>query len=230
MALPTITVPEFDLEVPGIKKSMKFRPFLVRESKILTLALEGGEVEDQVKAIQQVVDNCSFGKLNAKKLPLYQLQWIFLKLKAKSVGNTQDFILTCGNCENKINYTMDINDFEIIGNTDISNKKIEINESTGIVFKYPPANVQASSNNVEDDILIMNCIEYIYDEEEIIKAEDISPEELTEWLDTLPLEITQKIGSFFEEMPLMGHIVEYKCNECEKENKVAINGYEHFFV
>ena len=230
MKLPTVVVPEFEFEVPGMKEAVKFRPFLVKENKILTLALEGKEIKEQVKAVQQVVKNCSFGVINSEELPLYQLQWIFLKLKSKSVGDLQSFVLTCGHCDNKINYDMDINDFKIYGNIEDTSKKIEISESTGIVFKYPPAIIQANSSNIDDNTLLYECIDYIYDDQEVVKKEDITPEELTEWIEEMPLTFTEKVAGFFENMPLLGHKLEYKCNECENENVVAINGYEHFFV
>ena len=230
MKLPTVVVPEFEFEVPGMKKAIKFRPFLVKENKVLTLALESGEVEDQVRAIQQVVKNCSFGVIDSEELPLYQLQWIFLKLKSKSVGDLQSFVLACGHCEAKINYDMDINDFEIYGNTEENTKKVEITDTAGVVFKYPPALIQANSSNVDDNDLIYECIDYIYNDQEVVKKEDISVEELTEWIEGMPITFTEKVAGFFENMPLLGHRIEYTCNECEKQNVVAINGYEHFFV
>lgn len=230
MKLPTVVVPEFEFEVPGMKEAIKFRPFLVKENKVLTLALESGEVEDQVRAVQQVVKNCSFGVINSEELPLYQLQWIFLKLKSKSVGDLQSFVLTCGHCDAKINYDMNINDFEIYGDIEETDKKFEITDTAGIVFKYPPAMIQANSGNIDDNTLIYECIECIYSDQEVVTKEDISAEELAEWIEGLPLTFTEKIAGFFENMPLLGHRIDYKCNECEKQNVVAINGYEHFFV
>lgn len=230
MKLPEVVVPEFDIEVPGIEEPITFRPFLVKESKLLTLALEGGDILDQVRAVQQVVENCSKGKLKGRDLPLYQLQWIFLKLKSKSVGEVQSFTVTCGNCEGQMNYDMSLNEFEVYGNLEESSKKIEINESTGIVFKYPDALVQASSSQIQDSDLILKCIDYIYNEEELIQADEVDPKDLEEWINELPLEITKNIGDFFEQIPLLGHVLEYKCKECNKENRVVINGYDHFFV
>jgi len=230
MKLPTVVVPEFEIEVPGMKEALKFRPFLVKENKILTLALEGGEVIDQVRAVQQVISNCCITEIAVDTLPLYQLQWIFIKLKSKSVGDVQSYILTCGKCENKINYDMDINDFKVYGNVEESKKKIEITEEAGIVFKYPSALKQANSANEKDEDLIYSCIEYIYNDQEVIYKDDITKEELTEWIDNLPVTMTEKIGEFFVDMPLLGHRLEYKCNECGNNNITAINGYEHFFV
>jgi len=230
MALPKVVVPEFDLEIPGIEEKVTFRPFLVKEHKILTLALESGDIAEQVSSIKQVIKNCCNGKLKVEELALYQLQWIFLKLKCKSVGDTQAFVLSCGGCQNKINYDMNLNDFKIFGNVEESSKKIELNEDSGIVFKYPSATVQANSGNIEDEEVVYGCIDYIYDSEEVTRPEDIPKQELIDWLDELPMNITEKIGSFFENIPALGHKVEYTCNECNTNNVVGINGYEHFFV
>jgi len=123
MALPIIDVPTFDLKVPGIKEKIKFRPFLVKENKILTLAAASEIIEDMYSACCQVIENCSFGELNSKDLAMYQIQWIFIRLRSKSIGDTQSFILSCGKCENKINYDMNLSDFEIVGDYETSEKK-----------------------------------------------------------------------------------------------------------
>lgn len=228
MALPTIDVPTFELTIPGTEKNLKFRPFLVKENKLLTLAAES-DIVQQVSACEQVVVNCSFGELDPKDLAMYQLQWLFLQLRSQSIGSIQSYILKCGACEHQFNYEMDINDFKIVGNTETDTKKIELNPESGVVFKYPSAHVQAVTTNLSDIELLINCIEYIYTADEVIKPEDIDIKELTEWIEDLPLEVANEISAFFMQAPLLGHTVNFTCSKCEEKNQVVINGYEHFF-
>lgn len=229
MGLPVIDVPTFELEIPGTKKSMKFRPFLVKEDKILTLAVAGEDFKDMFLACKQIVNNCCLGELDIDSLAMYQLQWIFLRLKAKSVGNVQSFTLQCGGCEDSINYDMDIDEFVIQGNTEESTRKIEITESTGIVLKYPNAELEINESELTDIELFVNCIEYVYDEEEVTYPKDVEVSDLLKFTEELPLSVYEKCSEFFASLPVVTHDVSYTCSKCEHENSIVINGYEHFF-
>lgn len=229
MALPKIDVPTFNLNIPGTNKSFKFRGFLVKEEKILTLAVAGEELQEMFLACKQVVSNCCLDDLDVSELSMYQLQWIFLQLKGKSIGTVQSFTLQCGGCQDRINYDMNIEEFEVIGNTEESTKKIEINENSGIVFRYPSADVEAAESELTDVELLVNCIKYIYTEEEVTYPKDEELKDLLEFVENLPLDIYKKAGEFFSEVPTLGHKVEYTCKKCETENVLVINGYEHFF-
>ena len=150
MTLPIIDVPTFMLEIPGFKEKIKFRPFLVRENKILTLAAASEETGEMVTSCQQVVQNCSFGKLDAKKLAMFQLQWIFLQLKSKSIGNTQEFVLICGECKDRLKYEAKLDEFKLNGLNNKVNNKIEISKDTGIVLKYPSAEIHSKLSDLSD--------------------------------------------------------------------------------
>ena len=229
MALPVIDVPTFVLEVPGLDNKHKFRPFLVKEDKLLTLASASEDFKEMVGACVQVVENCSLGDLEVSNLAMYQLQWIFLKIKSKSVGDSQSFSLKCGKCEDLLNYEMDITDFKVIGNTEQDKKKIEISESSGLCLKYPSIEVQSSETDLTDLEIVLNCIDYIYNEEEIIRPSEESPEEILNFVENLPLDVYDEISSFFANIPTLGHTIEYDCPKCETHNRILINGHEHFF-
>jgi len=229
MALPVIDVPTFELDVPGIKGKIKFRPFLVKENKILTLATASEETADMYSACCQVVENCSLGKIEAKSLAMYQLQWIFLQLRSKSVGNIQSFILSCGKCEGQINYDMDLTEFQVIGDPEIVEQKIELSEDTGIMLKYPSAEVQMNEKELTDIEILLNSIDYVYQGEEIIKPEEETIEEMIEFIDSLPISVLEEAAKFFQNIPSLIHKVDYTCTECDTKNTTVINGYEHFF-
>lgn len=229
MALPVIDSPTFELEIPGIENKYKFRPFLVKEDKLLTLASASEDFKEMVNACMQVVQNCCLDTLDVKNLAMYQLQWIFLKLKSKSIGDLQSFSLKCGSCDDILNYEMDINDFKIIGDTEKNEKIIKITESTGICLKYPSIELQASETELTDIDLLLNCIDYIYNEEEVIKPSEESPEEVLNFVESFPLDVYEEITVFFANIPTIGHTIEYDCRNCETKNRILINGYEHFF-
>lgn len=229
MALPVIDVPTFELEIPGIENKHKFRPFLVKEDKLLTLAAASENFKEMVDACVQVVENCSLGDLKVSALAMYQLQWTFLQLKSKSVGDVQSFTLKCGKCDDLLNYEMDINEFKIIGNTENAEKKIKISDTAGLCLKYPSIEVQASEASLSDIDLVLNCISYIYNNEEIIRPSEETPEEILDFVESLPLEVYEEITTFFSNMPTIGHTIEYDCTKCETHNRILINGYEHFF-
>ena len=229
MALPVIDVPTFELSIPGIKKALKFRPFLVKEDKLLTLAVASEDYKEMFLACKQVISNCCMEELNVDSLAMYQIQWTFLKLKGRSVGNLQSFTLQCGGCQDMINYDMDIDDFEIKGDTEASTQKIEINETTGLVLKYPSAEVEVSESELTDIELLINCIEFVYNDEEVTYPKDVESSELVKFVEDLPLNVYQKSSEFFASIPILTHEINYKCNKCEQENEIVLNGYEHFF-
>lgn len=229
MALPVIDVPTFELEIPGTKKALKFRPFLVKEDKLLTLAVASEDYKEMFNTCKQIVSNCCMEDIDVDSLAMYQLQWTFLRLKGRSVGNLQSFTLKCGNCEDMINYDMDIDDFEIRGNTEQSSRKIEINETTGLVLKYPSAELEIEEADLTDIELLINCIEYVYTDEEVTYPKDVEVSELVKFVEDLPLDVYKKSSDFFATLPILAHDINYKCVKCEEENTIVINGYEHFF-
>lgn len=230
MALPIITSPTFMLEVPSTKEEFKFRPFLVKEEKILTLASESNVTEDMVHACQQIVSNCSFGELDVANIPMFDLQWIFLQLRSKSVSDIQAFTLICGTCTANLPWEVNLNEFKLSGLDTMPDKKVVLDDTTGMILKYPSATTIAKADNISDADLILECIESIYTEEEVWQSKDVTHEELADFIDQLPLGSLSSISEFFESVPVLEHTIEFKCPKCESDNSVSINGYEHFFV
>ena len=230
MALPIIDAPTFELNIPGRSTATVFRPFLVKEDKLLTLAAESGETSEMVNACIQVVNNCSLGEIDAKELAMYQLQWTFLELRKRSIGELQNYVLSCGGCKNKINYEMSVSEFEIKGDTESDRKEIKVNEDISLVIRYPKCTEQAEIADMSDAEILRVCMESITNGEENINPAEESAEELDDFIDSLPLSVVEEAEKFFTEMPFLAHNIEYTCKACNKENFVVINGYEHFFA
>lgn len=230
MALPKVDVPTFEIELLSSNEKIKCRPFLVKEQKILTLAVASEDKKEMLDACKQIIRNCCYDNIDVDKLAMFEIQYIFLKLKGKSIGEIQSFELLCGNCNNKMQYDMDINDFKPIGNTEENTKRIEFSSDAGIVLKYPSADVQMLIEGLNDTEILLNSIDYIYNDEEVIRPSEDNYEEIVEFIDNIPLDKYAEAEEFFRFMPTLAHSVEYECKQCKTPNNIIINGYEHFFV
>jgi len=229
MALPIIESPTFEVTIPGRNQVTTFRPFLVKEDKLLTLAAESGEHKEMVNACIQVVNNCSLENVDAREMAMYQLQWTFLEIRKRSVGELQSFSLTCGECNTVIPYELNVNEFKIEGNMTTDTKEIKISDEVSIVLKYPRCIDQDSISDMDDVEVIRSCLESINNGEETINPKDESIEALDVFIESLPVKVIQEAAEFFDSMPYLGHELTYKCKKCDKNNYILINGYEHFF-
>jgi|TARA_R110002050_G_scaffold296197_1_gene455874 hypothetical protein len=226
--LPKIETPILKFELPSTGETLRFRPFLVKEEKVLMLASEGKDINDMLQAAQQVVSNCCLEDINVEELTIFDLQMLFINLKSKSVGQEQDFTLSCGECKQNINYTLDLDSVKVQGLDNPIDNFIKVTDEVGILLKYPTT--KAVTTIIDDDAEIMrHCIEHIVSGEETLNPADETKEEMTEFIDNLPVAVYTQIKEFFINMPRVEHLIEFKCSACEKENVVLINGYEHFF-
>ena len=231
MALPKIDTPIHEGIVASTGQKVRFRPFKVKEEKILMLAAEGGEYAEMVNACAQIVGNCC-EEVEAFTLPLFDLQDLFLQIRSQSHGANADFRLYCGNeeCNEILNYTMDLKEFKITGLEDRPDSLIKVpGEEMAIKLRYPGADVGALIDKMQDVEVIAKCIEYVADGEETFSMQDESEEEITRFVEDLPLDTFNEIRAFFDKMPMLEHEVEWCCKACGNENKVGINGYDHFF-
>ena len=227
MALPTIAVPTFDVEVYSTKQKVSMRPFLVKEEKILILAAESNQRADMVRAMQQVINSCSDGKIDAEKLPFFDIQNIFIKLRSQSIGKDSEFNLICGECGHKTPTILDLDTIELQISPDHKNK-IMITPDVGIIMKYPTAEVL-----VDDDLpifdLVVSCVDKVFTQDEIHDAKDQTTEEIVTFIEGLTNEQFEKIVEFFVTAPKIFHNIEYTCSKCETENTVVVDGVENFF-
>ena len=231
MALPKIDTPIHEGIVASTGQKVRFRPFKVKEEKILMLAAEGGEYAEMVNACAQIVGNCC-EEVEAFTLPLFDLQDLFLQIRSQSHGANADFRLYCGNeeCNEILNYTMDLKEFKITGLEDRPDSLIKVpGEEMAIKLRYPGADVGALIDKMQDVEVISKCIEYVADGEETFSMQEESEEEITRFVEDLPLDTFNEIRAFFDKMPMLEHEVEWCCKACGNENKVQINGYDHFF-
>jgi hypothetical protein len=219
MGLPTIAIPEYSLTVPSSGQEVKYRPFLVKEEKILLLAMESEDQKQIMQATKTVIGNCVVGDYDLNTLATFDIEYIFLWLRGKSKGEEIDLKYTCPECKNPIDANFNIEDVKI-RRIEGHNKKIELTDKLGVVMKYPNMDMQELIDDVESkdksqiEIIfksIITCIDYIYDEEKIYAHKDHTLQELEAFLDSLTDTNFKKISMFFETMPALKHTISIKC-------------------
>jgi len=246
MALPKIEVPLFELFLPSTGQPVKYRPFLVKEQKILLLALEGDNVKETVLAMRQIVNNCVISEdVDVEKLPTFDLEYIFLKLRAKSIGEIVELNLRHPTglnskgeeCDGMTVSKINLMDVEVIKTVEHQDKFV-LDEKTGlgIKFKYPTPDVELLDQSEEKTPLelasdaMLNSIEYIFDNENVYKKEDYTKQELADFLDSMTQEQFAMCGKFFDTMPKLKHTVKWKCSKCGCDDEITLEGLTSFFV
>jgi hypothetical protein len=245
MALPKINTPIFELTLSSSGQPVQYRPFLVKEQKILLLALESGEPKSIMTAVKQIIRNCVVGdNVDVDKLPTFDLEYFFMRLRGKSIGEVVDLQLrhpTGFNskneeCDNVTQFKFNIMEVEVQKTIEHSDKII-IDENTGlgIKLKYPTADfAELDVENLSQlDIaskLLVASIDYIYDKEEVYKKEDSSEKELSAFIDDLSQEQFNSVMKFFETMPKLKHTINWKCSKCGCDDEVTLEGMSNFFA
>jgi len=233
MGLPKIAVPEYSLILPSDGKEIKYRPFLVKEEKLLLLAMESEDEQQIVTATKNVIQNCVFGDIDVDSIPIFDIEYIFLWLRGRAKGEMIDLKYKCPTCTGDIPVSFNIEDVSV-DKPEGHNKKIELTENLGVVMKYPDvsmqSNIEGSNETSQIDQLfktIRLCIDYIYDEEKMYSNKDHTEAELTDFLESLTDPQFQKIAKFFETMPKLKHNVKLHCKAVtsEKGKKKTICGY-----
>ena len=235
MAMPITEHPLIDVHIHSLNKKVKFRPFLVKEEKLLVLANETKDPLEMIKATQQVVTNCSFGEVDGETLPLFDMQNVFLHLRKISISEIIESRLSCGHCEKPNDVVIDLNNFELIIG-DGHQTEIKISDNTTIEMRYPTASELESLKKAENEEakqiydVAASCISKIYYEDTIIDGEDFDDKSREEFIDNLESTQFAVLRKFFETMPAMEQSISFTCRGCEKENIVYLNGYFDFFV
>jgi T4 bacteriophage base plate protein len=244
MPLPKISTPLFELNLPSSGKSIKYRPFLVKEQKILLLAMEGDDAKAINNAIKQIITNCSTDEIDVDKLPTFDLEYVFTKLRAKSIGENVDLKMRHPNSKNKKGeectgetlVKVDLMTLEVSkgdGHTDT----IVLDEETGIGVKmrYPTLtnDMQFSGDETELELAAMsigNAIEYVFDKENVYKREDQTLDEINEFIDNLSQAQFEKLAKFFSTMPKLKQTIKWKCTKCKQDEEVTVEGMTNFFA
>ena len=239
MPLPKITTPIYELELPSIKKKIRYRPFLVKEEKILIIALESEDQKQITNAIKTVIGNCILSRgIKVDQLSTFDIEYLFLNIRGKSVGESVEVLITCPD-DDKTQVPFTINLDEILIKEDPKHSRdIVLDDNLKMRMKYPSLNEFIKTNfSTEDGIkmsdtfnLICSCIDQIYNEEESWGSSDCTKKELTEFLEQLSSKQFKEIENFFETMPKLSHTLTIKNPNTDVESEVVLEGLTSFFV
>ena len=235
MTLPRINVPEYTLVVPSTDEEIKFRPFLVKEEKLLLMAQETGDEQALYNAIKNLIQNCCFEKIDTDALPLFDIEYIFLNIRAKSVDEVADVIVICpDDGETEVSVKVDLTKVQVQMDKK-HNARIQLTDDIGILMSYP--NLAAILAEKNDDLsnaekmfnMISECMYQIWHGEETFDAMDYSIKDKKDFIESLNHEQFEKIQQFFETMPQLKHEEEVTNPKTGVKSKVVLEGMNSFF-
>lgn len=232
MALPKISVPTFALNIPSKNKKKTFRPFLVKEEKILLMAQQGNE-QDMIDAIKQIINNCCVEDINVDSLATFDIEYLFLKLRGKSVDNVIELKFRDKEDDKVYDFQINLDEIEITINEE-NDPKIEITNEIGMIMKYPNIASTQKMAGIDDqeDVfnkVLVSCIDTIYDEESVYPASEHTDEELIEFIEQLDSKSFKKIEKFFDTLPKLSHVLEYE-NELGHKRRIELNTVQDFLT
>jgi hypothetical protein len=237
MALPKLNVPTYELVVPSTDEKIKYRPFLVKEEKVLLMAMESGKTEDILNATKTIVDECTFNKLKLGSMPMFDVEYIFLQIRAKSVGEVSKLRVLCqDDGETYANVEVDLNEVNVQVDSDHTNR-IELTDEMGVIMMYPTIDSfteggigDINPSNMID--VIATCIRQIYDKkgEEVWDAKDSTKKELVEFIEQMNTKQFADVQKFYDTMPSLKHTITVKNPKTKKESKVILTGLNDFFA
>lgn len=237
MALPKIEVPTYELTLPSEDKKIKYRPFLVREEKILYIAMETGQNKEMINALKDVVGACTFDVLNVDRLPIFDIEYLFLQIRAKSVSEITKFRAICpDDGKTYVETEVDLTKVEVQVDDAHTNRIIlDTQRNLGLVLKYPTLknyDIGRGLDNIEIDKvfnILIDCIDHIFEGDKIYPAKDTSKQELKDFIEGLPQDAFTKIKSFFDTMPKLKHEIEVTNPNTNVTSKIVLTGIADFF-
>jgi len=232
MPLPILEVPTYELILPSTDKPVRFRPFLVKEHKVLLTMAEASE-DEVIRIVNEIVDVCTFQKLNTKELTHFDVEYIFMQLRAKSISEKVEVVITCANCKENYDSNFNIENLKVEKKDNHTNK-IMINNSVGVHMRYPKfdsvVKIYESDNTEEVFKMVKKCVKGVFQEDQYWDIDEQSEEDLDIFINSLTKEQFEKIEQFFITSPKIVQEVESDCPKCGHHNTSRIEGLQNFFV
>jgi hypothetical protein len=236
MALPKLTTPTYELEIPSTDDKIKYRPFLVKEEKILMMAMESKSSADITQAVKDIVSECTFNKVKIDDMPMFDVEYIFLNIRSKSVGEVSKLKLLCpDDGKTYANVEVNLNEVKVQVGDDHTNK-IDLGNGMGMIMKYPT--IDSFKESGIKDInpgnmleVISTCIMQIFEDEgkKVYDTKDQTKQEVIDWIEQLNSKQFKDVQNFFETMPKLKHDIKIKNPKTKKESTITLNGLNDFF-
>lgn len=242
MPLPVVTTPTYELTLPSNKKTIKYRPFLVKEEKILILAMESGNSKDITNAVKNTLRDCILTRgVKVDTLPSFDIEYLFLNIRAKSVGESVDLIVTCpDDNETRVDVTVNIDEIEVVIPKNHSSE-VKVDDNITIKMKYPSLqefidnNFDFSGNSDSKETIdksfdvVASCVDMVYTKDDSWSSADVTKKELIEWLQTFDSNQFKGIEEFFNTMPKLSHTLKVKNPNTGIESNIVLEGLSSFF-
>ena len=239
MPLPKISTPTYELELPSTGETIQYRPFLVREEKLLVLALESENMKEITTAIKTVIKNCILSKgIKIESLPTFDIEYLFLNIRGKSVGEEIEVNVICPDDEDiTVPVTISVDEIRVVKNDKHTNQ-IKVDDSIMMEMKYPSldqfikSNFDFSGANLMDQSfdLVATCVDKIYSDDEVWTSADVTKKEIMEFLEQMNSSQFKQIETFFETMPKLSHTVKVMNPKSGVESEVVLEGLSNFFA
>ena len=237
MALPKINTPIYELEIPSTGKKIRYRPFLVKEEKVLIIAMESEDPKQIASAVKDVISNCILSRgIKVNELATFDIEYLFLNIRGKSVGEEVEVLVTCPDDKTtRVPVNINLDDIKIQNNKEHS-KDIKLDDNLTLRMKYPSMSEFIKNNfaqgqiNVDDTFdLITGCVDQIFSEEESWASSDCTKKELNEFIESLSSKQFKEVEKFFETMPKLSHNIKVKNPETGVESEILLEGLTSFF-
>ena len=234
MALPRINTPTYEFTLPSTQEKVKYRPFLVKEEKVLLLAMEGEDEKEINDAVIDIVSECTFGAIDGKTSPTYDMEYAFLRIRAKSVGETVELEVTApDDGKTKVPYTLNLEEVNVQMSLGHENNIILSDEVT-VVLRHPTLGmVNFAENKSETESIfemVASCVESITFGDDTYNRVDITKEEINTFIGDLSQNMFEKIQNFFDTMPKLRHVIEFTNPKTKKKNELLLEGLGDFFT
>ena len=241
--LPKLDVPIYETKLISNGQTVRYRPFLVKEQKLFLMAAESDDPKDTINAIKQVLMNCVLDDIDIENMATFDIEYLFLQLRARSIGEVVNLRFNCNNnviekgeevkCGNLVKIDVNVLDVNPIKNEEHTNK-IQITDKIGVVLKYPTfGSIDFAGLDTQDMQQILNvivsCIDYIYDDEQVYYAKDTKKEELIDFIENMKQTDLEKISSFFTSLPKLKKEIHFHCNKCNYEEDITLEVVQSFF-
>lgn len=233
MALPTLNAAKYRTIIPSLGKEVEYRPYLVKEEKILMIAMESKDQGQILRALKDVIKACVFDDIDVNKLAMFDLEALFLKLRGKSVGETTEIKIKCAHCEAE---NAQLINFEEINMPVVQSKNnvIALTDDVGVTLGYPSVGGLEKQDQKASQVdqamnMIVECIESIYDATSVYSAKDEGIKAVKDFVDSLNSAQFKKLTAYFEEMPAVTYDMKFNCISCGKENEMELRGFDNFF-
>jgi hypothetical protein len=236
MPLPKLVVPEYELELPSTKETVKYRPFLVKEEKLLLTAMEMGGEKEMINAIKTIIKNCTNLKARIDDLATFDIEYLFLKIRSKSVGEVSKVMITCpDDGETQVEVEIPLDKIEVKWPAKRENK-IELTDTVGLIMKYPSIDTFVKLNFTGENITVDNifelaatCIDQVYEGEEVYDLKNFTKKEINEFLESMKSDQFLKLQEFFTEMPKLEYDIEVQNPNTGVNSTVKLEGLGAFF-